>query len=67
MQVKNLLVNAGETRDADSIPGPGRSSGEGNGNPFHYSCQENLMAGYRPWSCRVKHDSMDTTALTKII
>ena len=25
------------------IPGLGRSPGEGNGNPFHYSCLENSM------------------------
>ena len=25
------------------IPGLGRSPGEGNGNPFHYSCLENPM------------------------
>ena len=32
--------NAG---DLDSTPGLGRSSGEGNGNPFQYSCLENPM------------------------
>ena len=26
-----------------SIPGSGRSSGEGNGSPFQYSCLENPM------------------------
>ena len=26
-----------------SIPGSGRSPGEGNGNPLQYSCLENLM------------------------
>ena len=36
--VKNPPANAG---DANSIPGPGKSSGEGNGNPFQYSCLEN--------------------------
>ena len=36
--VKNLPDNAG---DMDSIPGSGRSPGEGNGNPFQYSCLEN--------------------------
>ena len=30
-------------RDPDSIPGSGRSPGEGNGNPFQYSCLENPM------------------------
>ena len=35
--VKNLPVSAG---DAGSIPGSGRSPGEGNGNPLQYSCLE---------------------------
>ena len=38
--VKNLPANAG---DAGSIPGSGRSPGEGNGNPLQYSCLENPM------------------------
>ena len=38
--VKNLPVNVG---DVGSIPGPGRSPGEGNGNPLQYSCMENPM------------------------
>ena len=29
--------------DLGSIPGLGRSPGEGNGNPFQYSCLENPM------------------------
>ena len=36
--VKNLPANSGAT---GLIPGPGRSSGEGNGNPLWYSCLEN--------------------------
>ena len=40
--VKNPPANAG---DADLIPGLGRSSGEGNGNPLQYSCLENPMDG----------------------
>ena len=36
--VKNPLANA---RDLGSIPGLGRSSGEGNGNPLQYSCLGN--------------------------
>ena len=39
--VKNLPVNAGDVRDPDLIPGLGRSTGEGNGNPLQYSCLEN--------------------------
>ena len=36
--VKNSPVNAGDTRDTGSIPGPGRSPGGGHGNPLQYSC-----------------------------
>ena len=36
--VKNPPASAGDTRDADSIPGVGRSPGEGNGNPLQHSC-----------------------------
>ena len=32
--------SAGDTGDVGSIPGSGRSPGEGNGNPLQYSCQE---------------------------
>ena len=40
--VKNTPANAGDTRDVGSIPGSGRSPGEGNGNPLQYSCLGNL-------------------------
>ena len=38
--VKNTPANAGDT---SSVPGSGRSSGEGNGYPLQYSCMENPM------------------------
>ena len=41
--VKNPPANAGDIRDAGSIPGSGRSLGEGHGNPLQYSCLENRM------------------------
>ena len=41
-EVKVSAHNAG---DLGSIPGLGRSPGEGNGNPLQYSCLENLMEG----------------------
>ena len=41
--VKNPQANEGDIRDAVSTPGPGRSPGEGNGNPLKYSCLENPM------------------------
>ena len=39
--VKNLPANAGETSDVGSIPGLGRTPGEGNGNLLHCSCLGN--------------------------
>ena len=41
--VKNPPPSAGDIRDVGSIPGSGRSPGEGNGNPLRYSCLENPM------------------------
>ena len=38
--VKNPPANAG---DAGSVPGSGRSPGEGNGSPLQYSCLRNLI------------------------
>ena len=35
--VKNMPANAGDIRDTDSIPGSGRSPGEGNGNPLWWA------------------------------
>ena len=32
--VKNPPANAGDARDVGSVPGSGRSPGEGNGNPL---------------------------------
>ena len=44
---KASACNAGEL---GSIPGWGRSSGEGNGNPLQYSCLENPMDGEDLWA-----------------
>ena len=41
--VKNLPGNVEDIRDGSSVPGLGRSPGEGNGNPLQYSCLENPM------------------------
>ena len=41
--VESLPASTGDLRDAGLIPGPGRSPGEGHGNPLRYSCQENPM------------------------
>ena len=48
--VKNLPANAGDTRDTGSIPGGGRSPGEGHGNPLQYSCLENPMGRGAWWA-----------------
>ena len=56
--VKNPSANAG---DVGLIPGSGRSSEEGNGNPLQYYCPENpgqrKLEGYSPWG----HKESDTT------
>ena len=39
--VKNLPASAGDARDVGSIPGLGRSPGEGNGNLLQHSCLGN--------------------------
>ena len=38
-------VSAYNAGDLGLIPGSGRSSGKGNGNPLQYACLENLMDG----------------------
>ena len=64
--VKNLATNAGDLRDASSIPRLGRFSGKGRDNPLQYSCLENQshgqrsLAGYSPWG----HKESDTTEAT---
>ena len=45
--VKHLAYNVG---DLGFIPGSGRSSGEGNGNPLQYSCLENPMDREAWWA-----------------
>ena len=45
-EVKASACNA---EDLGSIPGSGRSPGEGNGNPLQYSCLENPMDGGAWW------------------
>ena len=45
--VKNPLANA---EDSGSVPGLGRSPGEGNGNPLQYSYLGNLMDRGARWA-----------------
>ena len=50
--VKNPPANAGDIRDAGSIPGSGRSPGGGHGSPLQYSCWRTpwteSLEGYSP-------------------
>ena len=55
--VKNPLANAGDIRDAGSIPGSRRSPEGGHGDPLQYSCLENphgqrSLVGYGPKGCK---------------
>ena len=48
--VANQPANAGDVRDTGSIPGWGRSPGEGHDNPLQYSCLENPMDRGACWA-----------------
>ena len=63
--VKNPPADAGDIRDASSIPGSGRSPRGGHGNPLQYSCLENTqgqrsLVGYSPWGCK-ESDTAEAT------
>ena len=62
--LKNLSASAGDATDVGSIPGSGRFSGVGNGNPLQDSwmeipCQRSL-AGYSLWG----REELDVTEYT---
>ena len=64
--VQNLPANAGDVRDANQIPGSGRSAGGGHGNPLQYCCLENphgqrSLVGYSPQGRK----ESDMTEVTK--
>ena len=62
--VKNPPANVGDIRDAGSIPGLGRSPGEGNGNPLQSSCLENPM-DRRAWRAIVHMVAKSWTQLKR--
>ena len=63
---KNPLAYTGDIRHTGSIPGLGRSPGEGNGNPLQYSGLENSM-DRGAWRAIVQggHKESDTTEATE--
>ena len=63
--VKNVPANAGDVREAGSIPGLGRSPGGGHGNPLQYSCLENPMD--RGACCAIVLQRADMTEATEYV
>ena len=66
--VKNLPADTGVVRDTGSIPGLGRSPGEGNGYPLQYPCLGNPVDrgawwGHSSWGHK-ELDMTDATACT---
>ena len=59
---KNMPANAG---DMDSIPGSGRSPGEGDGNPLQYSCLGNPM-DRGAWQATVHGTEKNWTQLSNL-
>ena len=60
--VKNPPASAGDVRDSASIPGLGRSPGDGNGNPLQYPGLENPM-DREAWRATVKKVANNLTQL----
>ena len=63
------LVLANYGFPGGSIPGSGRSHGEGNGNPLRYSCLgkshgRRSLVGYSPQGRRVRHDRATSLSLS---
>ena len=55
---KESACSAGDTGDVDSIPGSGRSPGEGQGNLLQYSGLENSM-DYSLWCAKSRTQLSD--------
>ena len=64
LAVKNPPANAGDGRDADLIPGLGRSPGRGHGNPHQFSCLEKPKDSGAWWATVHGVTESDTTEVT---
>ena len=58
-----MKASACSVGDLGSIPGSGRSPGEGNGNPLQYSCLENSM-GRGAWWAKIHGVTKSQTRLS---
>ena len=63
---KESACQSGDTGDSGSIPGSGRSPGEGNGSPLQGSCLENPMDRGARWATPWGHKEFDMTELMHI-
>ena len=61
---KESTCDAGVAEDVSLIPGLGRSSGGGKGNPLQYSCQKNFMDS-RTWWCTIHSIAKSQTWLKR--
>ena len=61
--MKNLVANAGDAKNMDSVPGSGRSPGVANGNLLQYSCLEN-STGRGAWWATVHGVAKSQTQLS---
>ena len=63
--VKNPPANAGDVRDAGLIPGLGRASGVGHGNPLQDSYLENPM-DHEAWQVTIHGVAKSTKQLKRL-
>ena len=63
--VKNPPASAADIRDEGSVPGLGRSSGEGNDCPLQYFCLENPM-DRGGWSAMIHRVAKSETRLKEL-